>query len=491
VDNSLTSKFALTASTLQVGDSTRARVAHLLDKLIFGGLLALLILTPVPYGSAEPWWEAMFECAVFALMVLHIIGSVLDESWRLHTLSLAAPLLAIIAFAFLQIHSFGVLQWASKKQDAGWNVISDDPASTRFFIFRLSALIITGELLLRYTTNRRRLWLLVHTIIGVGVASALFGIVRQMAQNDAGFVLPALIGGEGYGQFINANHFAFLMEMVLGLILGLIFWGSLNRRHLPIYAVAAFIVWVALVLSKSRGGILGMLSQLLFLGVLLSSTRLYWRQSNTKGENIGVVRMAASAATRIMLITSLLVMVCVGALWIGGDPLANRLVKVSTEVESGQMVNRENTRRIDIWRATWALIKSNKFVGVGFGGYAVAISRYHDASGEFSPQQAHNDYLELLASGGIFGVALGVWFVMASVVQARRALRGQEAFRRSVCFGALAGLFAVAVHSLVDFGLHIIANALIFTAVVVLATANEQTAEHFVWAKSLRRKRTS
>jgi hypothetical protein len=56
-------------------------------------------------------------------------------------------------------------------------------------------------------------------------------------------------------------------------------------------------------------------------------------------------------------------------------------------------------------------------------------------------------------------------------------LRSSDPFRRSACLGALVGLFGVAVHSLVDFGLHITANALIFTSLVVIATVNGRVEE--------------
>ncbi len=108
-------------------------------------------------------------------------------------------------------------------------------------------------------------------------------------------------------------------------------------------------------------------------------------------------------------------------------------------------------------------------MGAGFGGYWMAVPEYHDASGSFVPQQAHNDYLELLASGGLIGAILGVWFVFALIRSARKTLRAGNSFRRASALGALAGLFAVAVHSLVDFGLHITVNALIFTALIVIA----------------------
>jgi O-antigen ligase len=127
---------------------------------------------------------------------------------------------------------------------------------------------------------------------------------------------------------------------------------------------------------------------------------------------------------------------------------------------------------LDIWRATWRLIKSNPLTGVGFGGYWTAIPEHHDASGISTPQQAHNDYLELLASGGPIAIVLGGWFAFVLIKRARKQLSSPDFFRRAATFGALAGLFAVAIHSFVDFGLHITVNALICMVLVVIATAD-------------------
>jgi O-antigen ligase len=133
---------------------------------------------------------------------------------------------------------------------------------------------------------------------------------------------------------------------------------------------------------------------------------------------------------------------------------------------------------VDIWRATWEMFKARPLAGVGMGGYWAAIPERHDASGEYTPQQAHNDYLELLASGGLVGFALLLWFVFALLRRARSVARvGGDPFRRAALYGALAGLFGIAVHSLFDFGLHLTANAALFVALVVVATADVQPAE--------------
>lgn len=176
----------------------------------------------------------------------------------------------------------------------------------------------------------------------------------------------------------------------------------------------------------------------------------------------------------MLLIASLLGAAVAGVVWVGGDPVVSRLETVSGEVSAEERGGlwKQGATRIQIWDATWELIKDHPFAGVGFGGYWTAITKYHRATGEVTPQEAHNDYLELAASGGIIGVALAVWFVVVFVRRVRQTLRASDPFRRAACLGALIGLFGVAVHSLVDFGLHITINALMFTALIAVAASN-------------------
>jgi O-antigen ligase len=181
-------------------------------------------------------------------------------------------------------------------------------------------------------------------------------------------------------------------------------------------------------------------------------------------------RIRGSIVTRALLIVCLLMAVIVSVVWIGGDQLISRFEtpQADTNVEAVDM--RQGESRGEVWRATWALVKDNPLAGVGFGGYWAVIPKYHDASGKLTPQQAHNDYLEILASGGLIGLALCGWFLFAFVKMARVQLNAADRFRRAACFGALVGLFGVAVHSLFDFGLHVVVNALVFVILIVLAT---------------------
>jgi O-antigen ligase len=120
------------------------------------------------------------------------------------------------------------------------------------------------------------------------------------------------------------------------------------------------------------------------------------------------------------------------------------------------------------------MFMAHPILGVGLGGYWAAIPAYHDASGTMTPQEAHNDYLELLASGGLVALALGGWFAVIVFLRTRENMAARNRFRRAACLGAAIGIAGVAVHSLVDFGLHAIVNALVFTTLIVIATSKPQ-----------------
>lgn len=355
--------------------------------------------------------------------------------------------------------------------------MSADVFQTRQFIIHLFALLVVGWLLITHTTNQKRLHRLVELVIAVGTISALFGLWRQASQRGPGFVLPHLLPGYGYAQFINPNHFAFLMELALGLALGIVVCRGVNGKRLAIYLIAAVPMWIALVLANSRGGILSILCQVLFLALLLSVGRdshLAARDSSKFTSRL--LRASRNVAVRGVLVAALLGGAITTVVLVGGDRLARRVDSLAVELDRSS--DDSYTTRPSIWRATWKLIKDHPLAGVGFGGYWIAITKYHAASGEATPQEAHNDYLELLASGGVIGVAIGIWFTVALVRAARRKLKkphntdAADTYARAVTLGALAGILTVAVHSLVDFGLHITINALVFTVLVSIVCMN-------------------
>ncbi len=435
---------------------------------LFYSLLALIALVAIPYGTAEPWWKALFQCAVFILAGISVTQRLLWRDLRWPDPQLLFPILALIAFALLQ-----TLPWQHYNLagvDGIPRTISADPFQTRLFISQLCALLLAGWLIVLYTTTRKRLRLLIDLIIAISVMSAGFGFLRRVAQLEVGFGLPYLLPGYGYGQFFNSNHFVFLMEMALGLVLGIVVSRGVSKLRLVLYGLAAIPMWAALILAGSRAGIFSILCQVLFLALLAGSNRSL-PTSDAKAEDSRVwFRTGRSLAIRALLIIALLGGAVITIAILGGEPLARKFDVMT--VELNPKTAQTYILRLNIWQATLDLIKDHPIAGTGFGAYWIAISRYHHASGEITPQEAHNDYLELLASGGLIGLGIGAWFVFAFLRAARRKLRAADGFNRAVTLGALVGIMTVAVHSLVDFGLHITINALILTTLVSMVVMN-------------------
>lgn len=449
-----------------------ASMARRLGAVIFFLLIALVVLVAIPYGAVEPWWQALFECAVFILTALSLIELYFSGSWDFSSHRILLPLVALALFGLLQTVPLG----GGASLQAGVRVsqaLSADPHGTRLWVAEMLAFILVAAMLLRYTFNPRRLRLVIHLVIWIAVASALFGLVRKVTQHEPGFILPYLMPGFGYGQFINNNHFAFLMEMSLGLVLGLTLAGGVRPNRLPLFLGAAMLLGMSLVLSNSRGGILSLLCQLLVVALGFSIVHPARNMSARNGRAIRwAQQFTRSRLARPLLVLCLIIAVSLGIVWVGGDPLLNRLAAVPGEVSTREESHRWSDRRVEIWRATWQLVKAHPLAGVGMGGYWIAIPQYHDGSGEMTPQRAHNDYLELLASGGLIGAALGAWFLFLLIKTFYRQLRAVDRFQRAAALGALVGFSGVAVHSLVDFGLHITINAVVFVVLIVIASAD-------------------
>lgn len=461
--------------------SPKLQAAALLDKFVFVCLLGLIAFTAVPYGTAEVWWKAFFLCATFSLCIVWLTEGLISQSWFSGVRDcwqLLLPIIALVCFSFLQTVPLGntlsaQLPASGALGQTPWNSLSADPYQTRFFALQLLALTLAGILLLRYVSTERRMRVLINVVIAVVVASALFGILRQTTQHSPGFGLPIIAPGQGYGQFINRNHFAFLMEMGFGLTLGLILGGGVKREHAMIYFAALLPIWTALVLCGSRGGLVAMLAQVI-VAVLIFG--IVFEVRNAKPDSSRALSLARSKFAQLALIAILICGVLFGTLWMGGDQLASRLATTSSEFTTGKDKSREGVKRNEVWATTWRMFTANPILGVGMGAYWARVPEFHDASGSMTPQEAHNDYLELLASGGLLGLALGVWFAVALFRRTRENLRAPHRFRRAACFGATIGMAGIAVHSLMDFGLHMMANALVFTTLVVITASKPRWA---------------
>lgn len=450
-----------------------ARVGAVLNNTVFVFLLTLMVLAAIPNGSLEPWWKALFECGVFAITALWIFEGLMTGDWEIRRLYVLLPLILLTAYAFTQAVVWPVawLPAGIVRRLSAQHSLSIDQYQTLLTARKTLALTLFLGLLLLHTTTPKRFRFLVRVVIGLGLASALFGILRQMTQSPTSqtpFVLPLLFYGVGYGQFVYHNAFAYLMEMSLALVAGLIMGGAVRRQWLPIYLAIAVVMWTALILSNSRGGIISLACQfifLLFVSLSWYSSRRLARQGGEQARWLSFFQ--SSLLVRMVAIALVVGGLMVAVFWMGGEQLATRLQDASQNTVDG-------LTRPEVWRSTLRLIKQNPWTGVGFGAYFLAITQYRPGPGFTRLDQAHNDYLDLAANGGLVAVGLAAWFIAILVGRVRTAWRSADVYRRAACLGALAGILSIGVHSFVDFGLQVTAIALVFGALIVIAVADSR-----------------
>ena len=105
------------------------------------------------------------------------------------------------------------------------------------------------------------------------------------------------------------------------------------------------------------------------------------------------------------------------------------------------------------------------------------------------PERVHNDYLNLLCDWGIAGgviVLAGLTMFGWGLIKTWKYVRPRNASSNRYAFflGAISSLFALAIHSLVDFNLHVPANAAIAVTLLALLSGNLRFATDRYWRRA-------
>ncbi|MBK9529951.1 MAG: O-antigen ligase family protein [Acidobacteria bacterium] len=129
------------------------------------------------------------------------------------------------------------------------------------------------------------------------------------------------------------------------------------------------------------------------------------------------------------------------------------------------------SNRSQIWSVTVKVIGEYMPLGAGLGAFTQAYAKLDTSSGFERVDQAHNDYLQVLADAGIVGLVIGALFLFWFFRESRRNVRIDNKFRRGIAVGAFAGCFGILVHSAFDFVLHITAVSVMFLAVLSILVA--------------------
>ena len=127
--------------------------------------------------------------------------------------------------------------------------------------------------------------------------------------------------------------------------------------------------------------------------------------------------------------------------------------------------------RIGLWQDTLRVIRDFPLAGTGLNTYGITMLAYQTHGLEARAVEAHNDYLQLAAEGGLL-LALPILAVAALFLrEVRRRFRERADDTRTwwLRAGAVTGLAAIALQELVDFSLQMPGNAALFCALAAIA----------------------
>ncbi len=420
------------------------------NKLTFFLLCAIIVFTTVAYGTVHQPIIAFFYLVLATIPVLWAIDGFQSGNVRFSKSLIQIPLFGVAIFGLIQVISFGSLA-----ETAGISgiprTISLNPFATQIASFHFFALSIFLSAMLALTDSAKRLQKIVTLITVFGFILAFFAILQAVLSPTKIYGIYEVHNGSPFGSFVNRNNFAAFMEMALCLPLGLLFVGGVTKDKRLLYLTAIALMGIALVLSGSRGGLVALLAQIVFLVIL-----------TTKTKNYGQIVLKVGLS--VLLVAAIIV----GSVFVGGESSLTRIA------ETGLTEN-TTTDRTHIWNVTVSVIKNNLPLGAGLGAYGVAYTKYDNYSGLERVEQAHNDYLQVLADAGIVGLMIGAFFIFWLFRSGLNNLKTENTFRRGIVIGALAGCFSIFVHSIFDFVLHTTAISVMFLVLVslVFSAGNE------------------
>jgi O-antigen ligase len=452
-------------------------VRTLASRFIILILCITIVLSTLAYGTVHYWSLAIFELGSCVLVLLWAV-----DAWRSRTFRISRNLLQVPIVGLLLLGLIQLLPIRSNADTGGAllsspvSSLSIDPYSTRLALVQIVALLIYFAAALAFIDSPKRLRLMVRTVTIFGFLLAFLGIIQYFTSPGKIYWLKELPQSIPFGPFYNRHHFAAYMELAMSVPLGLLFSGAIERDKRPLYIFAIVLMGIALIMTSSRGAMISVVAEVMFLVAFMGFRRD--KETEDKGEKSSRVR---TALTRVGLALALMLFLVGGAVLFGGESALSRMVGT---------VNMDDptTGRAHFWGVTLDIIRSHPVIGSGLGSFGLAYTQFDSRNGAFRLEQAHNDYLQVMSDAGIIGAGLALFFIVALFRMGFARRETDDLFRRGVATGALAGCFAVLVHSFFDFTLHTTANALLFLMLATLATINGRVEQA---SQSRRRRRRS
>ncbi len=432
---------------------------------VFVLLCAMLIVSTVAFGSVDVWGLGVNAFLAGLIVIFWTADALLKKVFRFGASSLQIPIAGLIVVGLLQLLPLRTLNFSAELlAEPAVESVSLAPYLTRLAIVQLVIYFIFFAAAQTYICNAERLRKIVVVIVGFSTLMAFYGILQQLSDSNAiyGWRLPEQ--AVPFASFVNRHHFAAFMEMAIGVSLGLLAVKKATKSDKRIFLlIAVVIMGIALVFTSSRGGIISLLAVLVFIGAANLREKTP-DETDTEPE----METAGNLSSKTVFIVGGLVLIVIllgSVLLLGGGESLVRGVGLSnpSEVSNG---------RFHFWQIAWQSFLNNPILGAGLDSFGTIFPHYDSWNGTLRIEQAHNDYLQMLADAGVLGFACIAAFIYLLFKKSLPVMgKASDHFGRGAATGALAGCVGILVHSFFDFPLRTPSNAFFFLVLTVIATS--------------------
>jgi O-antigen ligase len=358
----------------------------------------VLLIVPTFNDSINiPKYSVLFFAAAFGASILSIpkFGLLEKKNWK----TSAPPMLFLsimLIMALITDHKYTAF-FGTYGRNNGW-----------FQYLGLAALFLLTAFSFNFVTLKK----FYNLLVILGITVAFYGFLQYkgidfLNYTDTGLPVIATLGNSNF-----ASSFMGLTAIAL-------LWKITDSKPIFLKIVLAIIllgqIYVINVSQSSQGLFILLIGGLAFLGI-----RFF-----TSSKKIGVTFFSIFGVASFLGL--------LGLFQIG--PLTKFVYQTST------------TYRGDYYRAAWKMFESSPFTGVGIDRYGEYYRMYRDVDAAFRlgpssvANNAHNAFLQLLATGGIL---LFLAYFLMMVLIALAAAKGLKKFKgdEKALFGALIALWS-------------------------------------------------
>ena len=407
------------------GGSAQDHTPRILQSVLVLGLFVLLVFAVLAFGAVHEWSTFAFEAGAGALFLIWAGNQFVSRQLKLskNPLYLPAVLFFLLILAQIVLHAsaYGYVTKYEVLQYVSYGIV----------------LLIAAECV-RDEDSRKKF---AFALIVFGALYAFFALAQALTPNGKIFwSYTPRFHGSIYGSYVNHDHYAGLMEMLVPIPLvvsmGHLFSGG--KRALVVFC--AVLMASTIFLSGSRGGMIAFV-----LEIVLFATLTLMQRRNP--------RVALGVVAGCVLVLAFLV-------FLGKGQVLGRLGDLGPGI------------RLDMTKDSIRMFLQRPVWGWGLGTFPTVYPTYRSFYTNLFINEAHNDYAQLLVETGLLGFALMLWFLTCLY---RRGLptsrRWEFKWDGALSLAALVGCTGILFHSFVDFNLQIPANAAFFYVLAALAAS--------------------